>query len=188
MVGGKIKSPKRRYLLVVLFFIVMFTSLPLVLIVAFVSTLGVTSLSCQHIEPAPINCELQRSKYFGLVQTPPTILRQVSAAHFESQEEVNKHHTSSINFVALSSRTGKVTAFENPATPSLGAAEMQAIATQINEFIQSKQPTLLIRRDIRWRWGLSIFPLTLISLITVIVYFLLLTGVRVICFIQKNPG
>jgi hypothetical protein len=149
-----------------------FMGIPLLGIVGIFASLGVTSLSCQRVESNQINCERQQSTYFGFVQTPPMQFRQVTTANFESQEGRDSEDNRTIEyFVTLSTHSGKARAIEDLIYVNSvkgSASEMQAIATQINRFIQSNQPTLRVLRDLRWNWGQSLFSLAFMSLFLLI--------------------
>jgi uncharacterized membrane protein len=47
-------------------------SIPLVMMLLFVSEIGVTTLKCKRLEPTQVSCEKEESKFFGLVEQPPT--------------------------------------------------------------------------------------------------------------------
>lgn len=129
--------------------------------------IGVTTLKCKRLEATQVNCEKLQSKFFGFIQQPRIELSQVKAAKFKSEEVNNNGKRNIDNWVTLITDTGEITIAEdftyiNGVKGS--ASEMQGIATQINNFIQSNQPDLLIKRDLRWNFGQSLFWLGLTSI------------------------
>lgn len=148
-----------------LFWTAGFMGIPLIIMFGVFSELGVTTLNCKRVEPTQVSCEKQQSKSFGFTQLPPTRFSQVKSAKFKSKEGIDSDGDRTIdNWVTLVTSTGEVTLVEDVVSVNgvRGSAnEMQAIATQVNNFIQSNQPSLLIQRDLRWDFGqsLSIFGL-----------------------------
>ena len=145
-----------------------FMSIPLLIMFGVFSELGVTTLNCKRVEPTQVSCEKQQSKFFGFTQLPPTQFSQVESAKFKSKEGIDSDGDRTIdNWVTLVTSTGEVTLVEDAVSVNgvRGSAnEMQTIATQVNNFIQSNQPSLVVQRDLRWDLGQSLLPFGLCSI------------------------
>lgn len=135
-----------------------FMGIPLVMMLGIFSLIGVTTLKCKRVEPTQVNCEKQESKFFGLVKQPPIRFNQVKNAKFKTEEKINSEgdldnvgERTIENLVTLVTSSGEVTFVEDFVTVNGvrgSAVEMQRIATKINNFIQSNQPSLVIERDL----------------------------------------
>ncbi|MEM7727060.1 MAG: hypothetical protein AAF208_11915 [Cyanobacteria bacterium P01_A01_bin.45] len=160
-------------------------SIPLIIMFGVFSELGVTTLNCKRVEPTQVSCEKQQSKFFGFTQQPTKRFSQVKSAEFKSKEGIDNDGDRTIeNWVTLVTSTGEVTLVEDVVSVNgvRGSAnEMQAIATQINNFIQSKQPSLLIQRDLRWYLDQSLSIFGFCSL-----FLLIGTSVLFISFRSEN--
>ena len=154
-----------------------------------------TLLKCKRVEPTQVSCEKQESSFFGLVEQPPIRFSQVKSAKFTTEEGIDSEgDVDSVaeryidNWVTLVTSSGEVTAvkdfvYVNGVRGS--ASEMLLIVTQINNFIQSNQPSLQIQRG---SFGLSLlllgfllsFPLAGIHL------FLISSRCEIIVFDKNN--
>ncbi|NEP82412.1 MAG: hypothetical protein F6K17_26200 [Okeania sp. SIO3C4] len=135
-----------------------FIALPLFFASAILSEMGVIKVSCQRVEPTQVNCQVNSSKYLGLIQGSSTSLNSVAEATLNSQSDIY----GSNYFVTLVSQTGKevVSLQGNLHTNSFKGfpPEMLEITTKINKFINnSTEPSLLIQYDLRWKWDNLLF-------------------------------
>jgi hypothetical protein len=124
--------------------------LPLSLCIASMSLeeSGVTTLNCKRVEPTQVTCEMQHLNFWGSLEELREF-SQVKSAELKSKEEIDSDGDRIIyNWVTLVTINREMTLVEDLFLDVKGSAnEMQAIATQINNFIQSNQTSLLIQRD-----------------------------------------
>jgi hypothetical protein len=162
---------------IVLLSIFFLLSLPIIILFAVILSLAsglgtVTTLSCKRIEPTEINCRSSKSVFFGLIQQKPTSLLRVTAA--KSNSKIIKGNKIKIkdNYVTLFTQQGKITVFNNTINVESDGREMEALTGQINAFINSSEPSLIIKQDLRLDWerniggfiGLFLFSLILCCL------------------------
>jgi len=149
-----------------------FSGIPLIIILVMLSNVGVTTLKCKRVEPTQVSCEKQESKFFGLVEQLPIKFIQVKSAKFKSKEGIDSEAGYTIdNWVTLVTSSGEVTFVEDFVAVNGvrgSASQMQEIATQINNFIQSNQPSLKIQRDLRADLWQSLFPIGFMSIFVLI--------------------
>lgn len=135
-----------------------FMGIPVLMTLGILSQITITTLKCKRLEPTQVNCEKQESYLFGLAEQPPIKFSQVKSAKLKSKERIDSEaDVDSVaqptieNWVTLVTSSGEETFVEDFITVNGvrgSASEMQEIATQINNFIQSNQPSLQIQRDI----------------------------------------
>lgn len=129
-----------------------FMGIPLLMMLGILSEIGVTTLKCKRVEPTHVSCEKQESKFFGLVEQAPIRFSQVKSAKFKSKEGIYSEGNPTIdNWVTLETSSGEVTFVEDFVSVNGirgSASQMQGIATKINNFIQSNQPSLAIEKDL----------------------------------------
>ncbi|MDY7002547.1 MAG: hypothetical protein SWX82_00870 [Cyanobacteriota bacterium] len=135
-----------------LLFVFPWIGIPLFFASAILSEMGVIKASCQRVEPTQVNCQVNKSKYLGLIQGYSTSLNRVKEAKFNSQNDSD----GSNYFVTLVTQTGKevVSLPDNSYTNGVKGypQEMNQMATKINTFINnSTDPSLLIQYDLRWK-------------------------------------
>jgi len=165
---------------------------PLLILLGMIYPIGVTQLKCKRLEPTQVSCKKQQSKFFGFLQQSPIKLNQVKSAKFKSQQVNNNGKSNIDNWVVLITRNGEVTLAEdfvyiNGVKGS--AEEMKRIENQVNNFIQSNQSSLLIKRDLRWNFAQSLFWIGFISIplfIGIMIFFFVVRS-EVIIF-DKNGG
>lgn len=149
----------------------LFSGIPLGLMGVWIYGLGVTQLQCQRME-SQVRCEHTQSRLLGLVPGAKTSFDQVTAAAVETEMDVDSDESHSVNhWVVLQTHNGDVTYVEDSLRINGykgSVPEMQSIANQINEFLVSEQPTWTLQRDLRLRWGHSIFPLSFLGLFVLI--------------------
>ena len=152
------------------------------MMLAFANTMGtVTTLSCERVKPSQVNCETSRSVFFGLVPQQSSSFYMVTEAIVKSQaSKVRKSNTKNYS-VALVTRQGEFTAFDDAVQDEGREGQMKALTTQINRFIQSNERLLVLKRDLRGSW-LNIVLLFLILM------FLLFIAVEVLFFIYLCFG
>lgn len=145
-----------------------FMGIPLLMMLVILYEIGVTTLKCKRVEPTQVSCEKQESKFLGLVEQPAIKFSQVKSAKFKSKEGIDSEGERTIeNWVTLVTSSGEVTFVEDFVSINGvrgSASQMQGIATQINNFIQSNQPSLQIQRDLPEDFGQIILPLGFISI------------------------
>lgn len=126
--------------------------IPVLMTLGILSQITITTLKCKRLEPTQVNCEKQESYLFGLAKQPPIKFSQVKSAKFKSKEGIDSEGERTIdNWVTLVTSSGEVTFVEDFISINGvrgSASQMQEIATQINNFIQSNQPSLQIQRDL----------------------------------------
>jgi hypothetical protein len=129
-----------------------FMGIPVLMTLGILSQITITTLKCKRLEPTLINCEKQESYLFGLAEQPPIKFSQVKSAKFKSKEGIDSEGNRTIdNWVTLVTSSGEETFVEDFITVNGvrgSASEMQEIATQINNFIQSNQASLQIQQDL----------------------------------------
>ncbi|NEP77986.1 MAG: hypothetical protein F6K39_07240 [Okeania sp. SIO3B3] len=132
-----------------LLFLVPFIAGPLFFISIILSQMGVIKASCQRVEPTQVNCQVNKSKYLGLIPGYSTSLTRVKEAKLNSQEKKNSDGDTYFDyFVTLVSQTEKevVSWWDNH-------QEMMEMVVKINTFINySTESSLLIQYDRRWKW------------------------------------
>lgn len=166
---------------IVLLLLFWFLSPPVILlfslILSLTSDLGtVTTLSCERIEPTQINCRRSESVFFGLIPQKPASLLRVTAA--KSNSEIIKTNKGkrrgkiNANYVILFSQQGKITVFNNTMNVARDGREMEALTGQINAFINSSEPSLIIKRDLRLDWERNIVSFILLFVWSLVFCFL----------------
>ncbi|NER05836.1 MAG: hypothetical protein F6K17_26205 [Okeania sp. SIO3C4] len=159
------------------FFLVPLVGKSLVLGSLILSEMGVISVSCQRIEPTQVNCQVNNSKYLGLIQDSSTLTR-VTEAKFHSQK--NQDSDGNTNFyyvVALVTQTGKRVVIWRGNSYTHGVKsypqKMNQMVAKVNTFIKnSTEPSLLIQYDLRWKWKHLMFLALDITLIGIAVLLL----------------
>ena len=95
----------------------------------------VISVSCQRVEPTQVNCQVNNSKYLGLIKDSSISLNQLTEAKFNYPS------------VTLVTQRGKEVSWQ-----SHSYQEMIEMVIKINKFINySTEPSLLIQYDLRWK-------------------------------------
>ncbi len=116
--------------------------------------LGTTTLSCQRLESNQVNCNNNKSRFFSLIKLPPTSLKEVFQAKFKVETtKAPSGAKEERNFVTLTTLEGEVDTFKGNAT------EMRELVTQINSFLQSNEPSLIVEHKTRWFWSRKLLPL-----------------------------
>ncbi|GGA26322.1 hypothetical protein [Okeania sp. KiyG1] len=127
-----------------LVFVFPWIGIPLLISLIILSEMGVIKASCQRVEPTQVNCQVNSSKYLGLIQGSSTSLTRVKEAKFNSQNDSD----GSNYFVTLVTQTGK----EVVSWQGNSYQEMNQMVAKINTFINnSNDPSLLIQYDLRWK-------------------------------------
>jgi hypothetical protein len=151
-----------------------FGGLPLGMLVFIASEFGVTTLSCQRVEPKLVDCVWSESKYLGLVpKISDQPIKQVTDAKLESAEWSNRKGGGTAKvWVSLITKSSKTRLFETQYAIESGfKPKFQPEATQkIKAFINSPASSFKIEQDTRLSgsfWGGLIFvlPFTLIGLL-----------------------
>lgn len=161
-------------------------AIPLFMALQFFRETGVTTVSCQQTTVTYVECEMNKSKYFGLMPQPSTNLTQIKSAKFEQKNTRDRNGESTVDyFVTLvNSNERKFVIFQdlmfvNGVRGNM--REMNAIAEKINHFINDPtQSSLTISRDLRWR-SENLVPLSIVILFVSISIFLSLRK-----FSEKN--
>lgn len=114
----------------------------------FISDLGtVTTLSCERVKTTQVNCEKTRLLLFGLVPKPSSSMFMVTEAIVKSESTtVKKSKAVSSSVMLLTKYDGKFPVFYDLVSHESDESEMNVLATQINTFIQSNQPSLILKR------------------------------------------
>ncbi|MGB7375144.1 MAG: hypothetical protein WA959_01010 [Rivularia sp. (in: cyanobacteria)] len=162
----------------IMIFTTFFIGIPFLMMLGLLSQIGVIAFKCKKVEPNQVNCEKQESKFFGLVKQPSIRFSQVKSAKFTTEEGIDSEgDVDSVaertidNRVTLVTSSGEVTAVEDFITINGNrgsASQMQQIANQLNNFIQSNQPSLVIEQDL----GGDFYPIVL-----PLVFYLILGGI-----------
>lgn len=140
-----------------------FVGIPLVIMTLFARDLGVTQLRCDRLEPAWVDCQRQRSQFFGLVEQPAQTFRNVIAV--QQRSETGRDSDGAVTYdhwVTITTNQGEQILVQettriNGVRGNL--ADMQAIAGRMKTFLdQTNQPSLTFEIDNRWGFGpLGIF-------------------------------
>lgn len=142
-----------------------FIAMPIVMMVMILQQLGVTKLSCDRPEPALITCQHQQSGFLGLQERPATTYTNVTEASLQTlKDKDDEGQTTYEHWVALATAQGEQTIVEAPIMVNGvkgDPVEMEAIANQISQFIQSDQPQFALEQDNRQQAS-SLFPLALL--------------------------
>ncbi|GGA26331.1 hypothetical protein [Okeania sp. KiyG1] len=126
----------------------------------------VIKASCQRVEPTQVNCQVDSSKYFGLIKDSSTSLTRVTEAKFNSQKKKDRNGDTYFDyFVTLVSQTGKevVSLQGNSYIDGFkgNPQKMNQIVAEINTFINnSTKPSLFIHYDLRFKWK-NLLPLAI---------------------------
>ncbi len=166
--------------------VVVLAAIPLLMSLQFFSSAGVTTLSCQQTKITPIECEVNRSKYLGLIKQSPTYLTEIKSAKFDYKNTPDPNGEFTVDyFVALvNSNEQEFVIFQdlifiNNVRGNM--EEMEAIAEKINRFIKDpSQSSFTLSRDLRWR-SENLVPLSIVILFLCLIIFL---GLRK--FSEKN--
>ncbi|MGB3510189.1 MAG: hypothetical protein WBA93_13320 [Microcoleaceae cyanobacterium] len=167
-------------------FALFLTVVPLLMALQFFSQTGITTLSCQQTKLTQVQCEVNRSKYLGLIEQPPTYLTKVKSAKFDYQNSKDSSGESTVDYlVTLVNQNDKEVIifqdlmFINGVRGNM--EEMEAIAQEINRFINNPtQSFLTISRDLRWR-SENLVPFSIVILFITLGIFLCLRK-----FAKKN--
>ena len=122
------------------------------LMFTFISDLGtVTTLSCERVKPTQVNCEKTRSLLFGLVPQPSSSMFMVTEAIVNSEsttlrKRVRKSQIVNNSVILVTKYDGEFPAFYDLVSHESDEREMKVLATRINTFIQSNQPSLIVKR------------------------------------------
>lgn len=138
-----------------------FGAIPLFMVVWLLFNMGVTTLSCQRVQPTLINCFKSESRFLGLMQQPASDLKNVTSAKYNSKTYTDSDGDRQQEYwVSVIAKGREVRVFGGD------GRETNAIATKINLFINSNEPFLLVRQDRRWRLSnLSVlFPLSFMAI------------------------
>ena len=128
-------------------------------------SIGVTSLSCQRIESNQVNCNKNESRLFSLIKLPSTSLEKVSSAKLESKtDRTPKGEKIVTNFTQLSTSEGQVDVFQG------STEKMQEFVRQINNFLQSNEPSLTIEYEINFFWSWELLLQTWSFLLFLIIW------------------
>lgn len=151
-----------------------FSGIPLGMLVFIASMFGVTTLSCQKVEPKLVDCVWSQSKYLGLVpKVTNQPIEQVVDAKLESAKWSNgKGGGTAKVWVSLITKSGKNRLFETQYAIESGFKPtfQPEAAQKIKTFINSPASSFKIAEDTRLSgsfWGglIFFFPFTLIGLL-----------------------
>lgn len=151
-----------------------FSGIPLGTIVLLASEFGVTTLSCQRVEPKLVDCVWSQSQYLGLVpKISDQPIKQVADAKLESAEWSNgKGGGTAKVWVSLITKSGKTRLFETQYAIESGFKPtfQPEAAQKIKTFINSPASSFKIAEDTRlsgsfWGGFIIFFPFTLIGLL-----------------------
>jgi len=118
-----------------LFFVFPWVGISLLFSLTTLQQMGVISISCQRVELTQINCQVNNSKYLGLIKDSSTFLSQVIEAKFNYPS------------VTLITPRGKEVSWQG-----YSYSEMSGMAIEINVFLNSStKPFLLTQYDLRWK-------------------------------------
>ena len=149
-----------------------FSGIPLGMIVLIASEFGVTTLSCQRVEPKLVDCVWSKSQYLGFVpKVREQPIRQVTDAKLESAEWSNgKGGGTAKVWVSLITKSIKTRLFETQYAIESGfKPTFQPDAAQkIKTFIHSQATSFKIEEDTRlsvsfWGGVILFLPFTLIG-------------------------
>ncbi|AFZ20472.1 hypothetical protein [Allocoleopsis franciscana] len=149
-----------------------FSGIPLGMIVLIASEFGVTTLSCQRVEPKLIDCVWSKSQYLGFVpKVSNQPIQQVTDAKLESAEWSNgKGGGTAKVWVSLITKSSKTRLFETQYAIESGFKPtfQPEVAQKIKTFINSQATLFKIEEDTRlsgsFLGGLILFlPFTLIG-------------------------
>lgn len=165
--------PSRSTTVFMAFWSALFIGVPLAMIGGLAYNVGVTRLTCDRVEPAQVRCDRQQSKLFDSIRPPAESYDRVTAARVKTERgwewKSNRDRRVPIedNWVALETSRGEVAFVEDVVRVNGtrgSAAEMQAIANDINTFLRSDRESLSLRRDLRLRLGQTVAPMAFLSL------------------------
>lgn len=112
------------------------------------SEVGVTTLTCQRVEPKHIDCEKVLDNIFGLKTT--TNYQKVIRAEHKTKRKTDENCPLIDNWVAFATKTGNYRVIDEDAYINCvrgDAEEMASISNRIQSFIDSNQPELIIQRN-----------------------------------------
>lgn len=147
--------------------VLVLVGIPLLMALRFFSEIGVTTLVCEKVELTQVRCEVNQSKYLGLIQQPPSYLTQVKLAKFDYQNSQNSSGESTVDYFVelVNANEQEFVVFQDLIFVNDvrgDAGEMEAIAQEINRFINNPtESSLIISRDLRWRW-VNLVPLSIV--------------------------
>jgi hypothetical protein len=160
-----------------------FGGIPLVILISMFASLGVININCQRIEPTQVNCQIHRTGFGGLISQDFQILNNVINAKFEQIEGEDSDGATTIdNKVVLKTQQGQNFAIEDSIYINGvrgNAQQMRRIESEINNFLNVNQPSLVLNIDNRWRWS-NLFIFGFISIFIVIGGTVLLGNILII--------
>ena len=163
-----------------LFWALGFGGIPLLMLVLFFFNTGVTTLSCQRVEPTLVNCERKESKLLGSIEWPTSSLKKVKTAKYNSQSYTDSDGDIQQEYwVSVIANNREISVFREFMSVNGvkgNAREMNAIATKINRFLSSNEQLLIVRQDRRWRFAnlfIFLFLLLFVAIAIVVLNFTL---------------
>lgn len=137
----------------------------------FLFNTGVTTLSCQRVEPTLINCEKSESKLLGLIPGQSFSLKKIEEAKFNSQDDYDEVEYW-VSVIAEGRETVVFEEFISVNEVKGDSRKMRAMASKINQFISSNEPSLIVRYDLRWKLR-NLFFVPFLAIAILFLYLLL---------------
>ncbi|MCU0544230.1 MAG: hypothetical protein MUE44_18980 [Oscillatoriaceae cyanobacterium Prado104] len=155
-----------------------FAGIPIFSVLVWVSPdTGTTSLACQRIEPTQIECKKSRSRYFGIISGSSESIAPVLQAEFKTKEILENDGDRMVrSWLSLRTYAGETKIIEDLYNQASGdisqAKKMEAIASQIQTFINSQSPsiTLVLDSNLQQGIGFSLFLSILPSIAALVLY------------------
>jgi hypothetical protein len=137
-----------------------FGGIPLAVIIIFAPDVGMTRLLCYRTESAQIECAKSRTRYFGLISDSPELVKSVTQAQLNTKEILESDGDRMVkNSLILGTINEEVKIFENLYNKALGengeAKKLNAIASQLQRFINSPSPSITVVIDDNFDQGIA---------------------------------
>ncbi len=146
-----------------IFWLLGFLVVPLFIGYVTLSDIGVTTLTCQRLEPRLVNCSYQKSRFFGLVDAKPIQLQQVMDVQLDEETRRDDEGSYQVYRVRLITRKGELY-FTDFMSNYGQQAEWEL---QLRYFLESEDPSVQIVYDRRWLLGHVFSLATLVCLLGV---------------------
>jgi hypothetical protein len=167
-----------------------FAGIPSIMLLIMFYNLGIININCQRIEPKQVDCELNRTGFGGLIKKESQVLNNITQAKFEqTQGQDSEGNTTVDNQVIIQNKQGQNFIIQDSIYINGvrgDAQKMRQIESQINNFLNISELSLVLKIDNRWRWS-NLFIFGFISVFIfigggVVVGNILITGYEQIVF------
>lgn len=149
--------------------------IPLAIVCFILSSLGVTKLTCDRLEPQQVSCQFSQSRYLGLISFRDSTYKNVTGASIRKEEKVrtvqsedsSSQETYFVYFLRLQTKTGEYDIYS-----ASYIENVQAVNNDLNKFLNSQQDSFSFIEDRRFDISTYFFALVMF-LISAIIFWTL---------------